>query len=284
MSAGVENILFMFDNAADRATISATSEVASLPASNLLDAQRSQVWRSTSGADQSIDITLAAGEVTPIGAVALVDHNLTPGGSIRLQGWSDAIAGSAQTVDVTVEPWAAFYGYGVGQYGVGGYGGTPNQGTRTLLRPIVFIPLPDFSQDRYWRITLSDSSLSYHQAGRIYLGGVWQPKVNISRGWTLRREGRTRKIETRGGQAYGNKSAGRVSIECRLDWLSPADRDELYLNYLRVEDHTPFIVCVRPAGGIEQIYTTIYGQFEAFKYDENLPGNARSPMKIVEAL
>lgn len=279
-----DNALFLFDNAADAGTITASSAVAAMPASNLLDPQRSAVWRSSGASPQTVDITLASGNTIPIGAVAVVDHNLTPVGTIRLQGWLTGIAVGTAEVDVTVDPWDTLFGYGVGGYGVYGYGGEADAAARKLLRPVTFIPLLDFSELRYWRLTFTDASLAYIQAGRVYVGGIWQPQENISYGWRLSRTGRTRSKESRGGQVYGNPRASRVTLDASLDWLSESDRAMLQLYYLIVEDHTPFIVCMRPVGGVDQLFTAIYGRFSGFDITENRFNNATAPLRIVEDL
>jgi hypothetical protein len=282
--SNVENALFLFDNAAMAGTISASSEVAAMPVSNLLDPQRTAVWRSSGASPQTVDITLSASNAIPIGAVAVVDHNLTAGGRIRLQGWTDGLGVGVAVVDVEVDPWESMFGYGMGGYGVGGYGGEIDPSTRTLMRPVTFIPLPDFYTARYWRFTFTDASLAYIQAGCIYVGGVWQPATNFSVGWERSRTGRTRLKKSRGGQDYGNPKPSFATLRADLNYMDSGDQVAFDMYYLRVEDHTPFIVCLRPVGGYQQMVTAIYGRFVDMKLTHTYLDNARAPLLITEAL
>lgn len=282
--AGENNILFLFDNAAMRGAVSASSEAAGLPATNLQKRQRSRVWRGTNGTTENIDFTLAADESTPISMAALVDHNLSPLGTIRLRGWSDAIDGADKLVDVTIEPWAGLSGYGVGGYGVGGYGGAPTSSVQALIRPVTFLPLDGFYDCLYWRYTLTDETLDYIQAGVAYLGDHWQPKTNMSWGSSLGREPRTKKRRSRGGQDYGNAKSGRAYFDFNLSWLSSADRDSLWLRYLAAEDHTSFIFSARPTEGVELLMNSLYGNFDPFEMVSSHHNNSQAKIRIVEAL
>jgi len=277
------NVLFLWDNAADRGTVSASSEVAAMPATNLQGPQRSDVWRSSGASPQQIDITLDANELSPIGAIALVDCNISPAGTVKAQGWADGF-GVGDTVSVEIEPWDVMYGYGVGGYGVGGYGGVADTKTQMLLRPIFFVPLGDWYDYRYWRITLTDTSLTYLQAARVYVGSIWQPSVNMNYGWKLGREPGSRFITSRGGQKYGNPRPGANYLDLSLDWLSDSDRDDLWLQYLALEDHSPFIVCAKPDGVIQRITTAMYATFDPVELTHTNYQTAATRLRIMEAL
>ena len=168
------NLAFLFDNEADRAVVTASSAAAGLPAENLLDPQRSLVWRSTNGASQVLDITLAS-DGDPVQTFALVDHNLTLAGTLQLQGWTDAIAGSTLAFDETLQPYPPVYGYGGQAYGIGLYGGYEGSilglspaDAIAVLRPIALLLLDPAVTVCYSRVTLSDGGLPYYQAGRLY--------------------------------------------------------------------------------------------------------------------
>lgn len=283
--AQVDHVLFLMDFASDRAVVTASSEVAAMPATNLQDSQRSVLWRSGAGSPQTIDITLDAAEGSVIGAAALVDHNLTADGTIQLQGWGDAIDGSDLRVDETVTPWADFTGLGVDGFGQGGYGGAPTATQQLGIRPVSFIPLDNYYSIRYWRLTITDANLTdYVEAGRLYLGSVWQPVTNVKYGWRQRVEGRSKYIESRGGQDYGNPKLGRQFLTGQLSWLDPVDRDGLFLRYLVVGDHTPFIVCMRPSENLQRSTTAIYGKFKDMEITEANYKIAEIPIIVREAL
>lgn len=66
-------------------TWSATSAVATLPASNLADINRRRVWRST-GLASPERVVVDLGAAYAIDAIAIVSHNLTTGATVTLKG------------------------------------------------------------------------------------------------------------------------------------------------------------------------------------------------------
>lgn len=81
--------IMLIDNPVDTATVTASSEAALLPAANVKDPARSKFWRSGAGTKSWLDITFGAEEARTY--AALVDLNLTSGGTIRLQSWGAAL-------------------------------------------------------------------------------------------------------------------------------------------------------------------------------------------------
>ena len=284
MTTPAENILFLWNNAVPRGTVSAP-EVATLPASNLQTVQRSEVWRSPSGTSVDIDITLDSAEEAAVAIAGLVDHNLGPEGKIRLRGWSDALGGSNQVEDVTVTPWESVYGYGVGGYGANGYGGALSGQTASLIRPVTLLPLSDYHDALYWRMTLTDPDIPYFEAAVPYLGDLHQMANNMSWGWRLRHRPRTRFTESRGGQRYGAPQRGRFEMDLPFDLMDQVDKSALWQRYLQIENHNPLIVCARPIGGFEQLLTSIYCHFEGgLDTADHHVDDTRTTLKLVEEL
>lgn len=275
------NLLMLFDNAADRASIVASSEAEDLVASNLQNHQRSVVWRSAAAGPQWIDIELSA-EPWPVSVVALVDHNLGPDGVVRVQCWSDAVNGSDLVADVQVQPWASLMGYGSGPFGGGTYGGAAPAEFRQAFAPITFIPLPDYVGAQHWRVTLSDPHASYLQLGRLFIGRGWQPEINANQGWQIAYEDTTEFLESRGGQRYGNPKSPLRVLSAQLDWLSPAERTELQLYQSLLGDHTPFITVVRPGETTDRILTSLYGAFQDRSVAAGIHGVYQTPINIKE--
>lgn len=284
------NVMLLHDNQFDRAAVSATSETVAMPATNLQDPQRTILYRSAAIGTQNIDITLAPDE-GQVQAFALVDHNLSLAGTVRLQAWSDALGGANQVLDTTLQPYEPTYGYGVQLYGEGLYGGydiyingLSIADARSVLRPILMTQIDPAITVRYWRITLEDAGVNYYQAGRVFLGPAWQPEVNFSWGSSRARQQRTRQVESRGGQLYGNPRTGRTVLQFSLDWLTNTDRDRLWITYMLLGQSTPFILVQRPVGGYEQESSTYYGVFDQFSLRQAFKGNAASPITFNEAL
>jgi len=285
------NAMLLHDNSVDRAVVSASSEVVTMPVSNLQNQQRTEMWRSAATGSQVIDITLAAGEAQ-VQAFALVDHNLTLAGTVQIEAWNDALGGVDQVLDSTLQPYQPVYGFGDELFGeglFGGYdiyiGGLSIADARSVLRPILMLQIAPSLSARFWRITISDPVVTdYYQAGRIYLGPAWQPTVNFSWGSTKVRENRTRRKESRGGQYYGNKRVGRTILKFDLNWLINSDSDRLWITNMLLGNDTPFILVQRPVGGYEQESTTYYGVFEQLSLQQVFQGNSKAPLEFREVL
>lgn len=286
------NVIFMADNMIDRASvIAASSELATLPVTNLQNHQRTSLWRTDGNTGQaSVDITLSATEGN-VSGIALVDHNLSLAGSIHIQAWSDALDGANLVVDEVIQPYSPVYGYGEQLFDEGLFGGYADFGPfnsfspRSFIRVISFLQL-DVSVDAdYWRITFIDSTPDYLQCGRIFIGEAWQPITNYSWGGKLLRQSQSKKRESRGGQNYSNPRLGRMIMDFDLDWLQLNDQERLWATYLYVETDTPIIVIQRPdSDSFDRELRSLYCTFDALSVESAFQGNHKSPIKLIEAL
>ncbi|MDH5612227.1 MAG: hypothetical protein OEY66_07205 [Gammaproteobacteria bacterium] len=288
-----KHVIFMADNMLDRATaLTASSEVASLPVTNLQNHQRTELFRTDGNVagQVDIDITLNASEGS-VGGLAVVDHNLSLAGSIRIQAWTDAHDGAAQVVDEIIQPYAPIYAFGDGVFGEGLFGGYASLGPfssyspRSYLRVISFLQLVAVIDADYWRVTLIDSTLDYIQCGRLFIGEVWQPETNYSWSSKLSRKPESKKRRSRGGQDYGNPKPGRMALEFNLDWLQLNDQQRLWAAYLYVESDTPVIVIQKPdTDSFDRELRSLYCTFDGLSVEAAFEGNHRSSIKLIEAL
>ena len=286
MSSSLGNILFMFNNSAQRGTIATSSEASSdLAASNLKSPFRSEIWRSDNLSDQqTIDIILDENEEAPAGIAALVDCNLTTTGTVRLQSFTDAVGGIAGSIDVTVNAWEVLEGYSVGQYGFGGYGGAPTAQTLALIKPILFVSFPNWSSDRYWRFTLTDPNTTYKETAVPYIGTYWQPTSNYNWGASKQLEYRTKTIQSRGGQRYGNSKQPKLILSAQLEDIDTAQADYLWLKHLELGDNVPFLCSFKPDGNLGQLFTSIYCTFASSQMSDEYVGHQRTAIRLVEEL
>lgn len=88
------NITFAYDNLVyDATTITPSTEVPTMPASNLRLQERGAFWRSTDHTSETIKLTFSAAKLFKL--LALVDHNLSATATIRVQAnTSDSFGGS----------------------------------------------------------------------------------------------------------------------------------------------------------------------------------------------
>jgi hypothetical protein len=140
------------NNLVDTATITASSAVASLPASNVAQLWRSKPWRSTGCSSEWIKFDF--GSAKAVRALVFVGHNLTSGATIKIQGNATDVW-TSPSIDVTLTYNAA---------------------------NVVYLWTADQSF-RYWRITIADASNpdGYVQIGRVFLGPTTTPERNFTR-------------------------------------------------------------------------------------------------------
>lgn len=146
-------IQFAYQNKADSAIVTASSELVTLPATNVQQIWRSRVWRTTG--DTSEWIMFDMGAATAVRAFALIGHNLTSGAVVHVQANATDVW-TAPSVDIAIAYHSA---------------------------TLVYLWSTDQSF-RYWRITLADSSNpdGFIDVGRIYLGPTTTPERNY-RSW-----------------------------------------------------------------------------------------------------
>lgn len=82
----VANIRFLYDNAADRATITASTTSGTLVAANLKADERAAVWRSTANTTQTLLLEWTAAE--NISAVCMAWTNLTALATVQIKGFT----------------------------------------------------------------------------------------------------------------------------------------------------------------------------------------------------
>ncbi|MEO7494727.1 MAG: hypothetical protein ABIV04_07235 [Massilia sp.] len=157
------------DNAADRASLAASSTMAGLAVDSLLTDSDTEVHRSNG---TSVTYTIAFPISEMVGGVHLPWTNLSPTASIRVRGYSDAGA-SAKVIDTGVifacpapairlarwEPIdaASAYAYGGGAHARAWFS---NTAARVLVVDIVDV----------------DNLQGYVEAGRIVAGKWWEPE------------------------------------------------------------------------------------------------------------
>ena len=126
------NIRFLWDNRwLDAATITPSSAAAGYPATCLQDPFRSRRWRSTSKTGQSLAIDF--GETKNFNCVAILDHNLSVDGVIRIK--ASNTAGRADLLELHVAAWNPLIGFSEDRFGDWGFGGMLLESDRSWYAP-----------------------------------------------------------------------------------------------------------------------------------------------------
>lgn len=171
---------------ADGGTITTGSEVASLPAGNLLTPQPSDPWRATDLANAYVELDL--GTAVEINLIALLYTNASSAATWRIRA-------AASQANLTAAP----------DYDTGSNTFWPQSGLEDWSFTHGFIWLDASTQTRrWWRIDVSDAGNpdGYFQAGRLYLAKPFQPATNIEFGWSVGYADPSPKRRATGGQTY----------------------------------------------------------------------------------
>lgn len=218
------------------ATITATSEVSTLPLSNLQDDHVAVAYRSVDASDLTIDFDL--GSALIIAVVGLFGCNLTAAATWRIMisavsaGATDLYDGGAVAANVAT-----------------GYG----QMVQVLPAPVT---------GRYVRIVLSDAgvaSAGYFQIGAAWIGDLWQPAKNFSYGQQFGRVDPSVKSKSRGGQLYIDVRDQYRTHQFSMDFLTEAEIFDETLELERVAGTGSNILWIPDPGGIYQNRQAIFG-------------------------
>lgn len=170
------NVRIIYDNAADRATLTASSTAGVLVATNMQDERKSLVWRSTS---TSATLTLIWPSLETISGVALPFCNLTQTSTIQLKGYtgSGPYTLVMDTGTVLAAPVSALgiFNWGSSALGVNTYaygGGTYGR---------CWIPITSIRSLTKLEIIITDTANTqgYIECSRIVAGAHWAPVYNV---------------------------------------------------------------------------------------------------------
>lgn len=284
-------MIFCFENAADAATLAASSEASvDMAVENLQSNLRvDAVWRSvaagTPGVEEYIEITLDDSDgVEPVSMLGIVDLNLPATGTVLIEAWEEGFDVGDPVLSIEKNVFGSASGFGVGGFGHSGFGGGADQALLSALRPVVLIYLEGWHTYKYWRVTLSDATATFVQASRLYLGGYWQPENNFAGGMKRELVSRTPLIESIGGQEYGDDRRSRVTISAMTKNLREEDADYLYTKFLEYGVTQPFLVSFRPTDRLEQLLTTLWVRFRTNTITQQSFDNYDADISVLEWL
>lgn len=187
----MSNVVIGFGNIVESVGLANGSWLPSMPLSNLQTRQLGVVARSTdlSLASTTFDFTLPAkGKLT---VAALANHNLPLDGRHRLIGGSDPTFATVNYDSGWQNVWPAVYHtmdlhWEDANWWDGRYTEAQRAGyTWTLTQILPSTPLVNYSPYWRWSFDAHNSTATYVQAGRLFLGSSWQPALNMTYGATL---------------------------------------------------------------------------------------------------
>lgn len=224
-----------FPNRVDAAALSGGSWTTGLPLSNLQDRTLARVARTTDAALTSTTFDVDHGASKSVRVLALANHNLSTYARIRVRGSNDATFATSVTDTGWVDVWPVVYAYGLlewedDNWWSGKYGADELQGYR-WTRVIV---LPSLVALRYWRVEIDDqrNASNYVQIGRLFIGPVWQPKLNMSYGASIGWETTREAQPALGGAEYFADGVEYRVTKFSLDCM---DQDEAFSRAFEIQ-------------------------------------------------
>jgi hypothetical protein len=158
-----ENILFLFENQFDTATVTSSSEAVGFPPSNLKNPFRTKVWRTLGGTPgtATLDIDLGSGTKS-VNCVALTGYSWTAApATLQLEFDDSADHGSPEHTETLT--WAA--------------NPTVNGNYGTIIKTFTS------KDERYIRLNVVYGPGDW-DLGRIFIGNYFQPVKNYKIEWT----------------------------------------------------------------------------------------------------
>lgn len=193
-------MLIGWDNKVDTASLSASSEIATLPASNVQEPHLSLKWHMAAGVKSGY-VVIDAGSSVSCSVLAVLGTNLTSAATMQLRA-SDADSGAVSSL---------LYDSGSISAGVDdNYGAIYKSWTAQAAR--------------YWRLDLADASLPDNiQVGRIFLGPAWTPTINMQLDPGFDSVDPSRIDKSYGGQAWADVRPQYRCLEFSLDLRTEAE-------------------------------------------------------------
>lgn len=220
----MQNCMIGYPNRVDQGTLSGGSFVPTLPLSNIQTRTLGQVARTVDLTPTSTTFDLDLGKAQQVRVYALVNHNLSSFATYRLRGatdsgFSDVVFDSGAGALV----WPIVFPYPLlewedDRWWSGRYSDEQLQGFYHTLTVI----LPTATVAQYWRLELSDPSNTdgFVQAGRVFVGPVWQPSKNPSFGLSNAWETNTDVQSALGGAETFQRRVPYRTTKFTFDYLS----------------------------------------------------------------
>ena len=237
---------FFYNNLVDAsaASMSASSAISTLPASNVQTQLIERVWRTTTAAAAEY-ITADLGSAQAVTAFLLQNHNLLVTEAMQLEADNDPAFGSATLYAVT---WAA----------------------GTIARII------SSNSKRYWKYSFTKTSAAVQrEAGRLFLGTyadtTEQPDFG---GWESDPTDLSVAQRSRGGQVYSDIRSSFRTLRLDFSMIGETDKATIEAVATACGTHTSFFIQVDPANSplTEYLYVNFKRRpkFKVSGYDSEL--------------
>jgi hypothetical protein len=228
-----------WDNKVDGSSMTVGSEIATLPGTNVKVAHLSQKWYTAAAVNSSF-LVFDLGAAYAIAFLAVLGTNLTSAATYRLR---------ASNADPTAVG-TLLYDSGTVSAGVKtGYGAIYKAVTLTTAR--------------YWRLDLTDASLTQLQIGRVFLGPAWDIS-RIQYGWSVGVRDNSPVARSRGGQSFPDVLPQTRVLEFMLDFLTEAEIFDNAFAAARANGQVKDLLAVPIKDGTYVSEQSVWGLVQAF--------------------
>lgn len=250
------NLRVVYDNAADRATLSASSEAGNLVVSNLLTNYKAEVWRST-GTSATVTLTWDASEF--VGMIALPFCNLTSAATFRVRGYTHA-TDSTPAFDTGAAVAAAGtsledLGWGSQPLGANAYAFSARA---YGVAWFAIVPVEKIILD----ITDTSNPLGYLEASRIVAGAYWTPDNNADYGADLGLADTSKQERSDAGDLHTDRGMMHKTLSFNLGLMTAQDRNSFWNIIKRNGLYSPIFISLSPESDdtMEEEMFQIYGK------------------------
>lgn len=208
-----------------------------LPLSMLNNSLITAIAKTDTDNSITIDITIAASDVTDVSVLGIINHNLTTSGTYRWRCYSDA----GRTILV----------YDSTSISV------PTFSTDLIYKTLVNATVSTYSQ-RYWRLDLVDATLTELTIGKIFLGKRFYPDRNMDYGMQMGvADTSTDIISSPTGVEFYNSYPVKRYVNFGMSLVNYTDSDEQFKMNLKQGLSKPVLFEFNPAEFKEGIYSFV---------------------------
>lgn len=217
------NVVLGYSDHVAGGTVTASTELPTLPAINLQHPfMAPNRWRSTANV-ATIDVDFGAAYSN--GVIALLKSNLTAAATFRLR------LSNSPSMTPTV------YDTGVSQI---------NAGVDTHYGNLIHI-LPTAQSSQYLRLELTDSSLTYIEAGRLFSGAKFQPSHNYAYDYKRTTLDSVRFTESESGQNWTEVGVRKEEVRLHFEALTDAEVQSDFAFIRLTGRHKDVLAVLNPA-------------------------------------
>lgn len=247
------NLRVVYNNAVDRAALTANAGVGTLVAANLLTDIKSEVWR-TAGTSATVTLTWTNAEV--VGVAALPFCSLSQTATIRVRGYTNT--GDTTPVVDTGVVLAAPAGIGAWEWG------TTALGVNSYAYAGAAYAVAWFAQTSVKKIVIDlvDTAASYIEAARVVVGPYWTPANNADYGVQLTMNDLSKHERSDAGDLRTERGAMFKKVSLDLSLMPAEDRNVIW-NISRINGMSkPLFFSLSPqsSDAVEEQTFNLYGK------------------------